>query len=265
MIQKIVTQTNVVWEFGQAFNIFTGVGIKTRVLEALIDAYNTNENGFVFQPEHGEVVPVIYHKLVTQALDDLAGIQPLDAYNQCTVRASGFLILGVVYRLMEDDDDDRIRDILDCLALVDPDISKGKLSTYLSPVSHYNNYVSDEFLYIMFYATMLVSNETPTILAVEDFDAKLNIKVCTQLTIMLILLCKKYHKQMFVTANNPATLDAIDLNDIEQSLFVISQNDHKVSSMCITAVNKPKSSTNEPLKLSEAYLRGYLGGLPKYF
>ena len=33
----------------------------------------------------------------------------------------------------------------------------------------------------------------------------------------------------------------------------------------ITVKDKPKSSNDEPLKLSEAFLRGYLGGLPKGF
>jgi hypothetical protein len=33
----------------------------------------------------------------------------------------------------------------------------------------------------------------------------------------------------------------------------------------ITLKDKPRSSSNEDLKLSEAFLRGYLGGLPKGF
>jgi hypothetical protein len=79
-------------------------------------------------------------------------------------------------------------------------------------------------------------------------------------------LAKKYDKQIFLTTHNPAILDGIDLNDEEQKLFVVSRNKSGHTRMKeITAKDKPKSSTDEPLKLSEAFLRGYLGGLPKGF
>ena len=84
--------------------------------------------------------------------------------------------------------------------------------------------------------------------------------------IILTNLAKKYDKQIFLTTHNPAILDGIDLGDEEQKLFVVSRNKKGHTRMKnITLKDKPKSSTNEPLKLSEAFLRGYLGGLPKGF
>ena len=83
---------------------------------------------------------------------------------------------------------------------------------------------------------------------------------------ILIDLAKKYDKQIFLTTHNPAILDGIDLNDEEQKLFVVSRNKQGHTRMKnITLEDKPKSSTGDPLKLSEAFLRGYLGGLPKGF
>jgi len=83
---------------------------------------------------------------------------------------------------------------------------------------------------------------------------------------ILTHLAKKYDKQIFLTTHNPAILDGIDLGDEEQKLFVVSRNKQGHTRMKnITLEDKPKSSTDEPLKLSEAFLRGYLGGLPKGF
>ncbi|SFV54241.1 352aa long hypothetical protein [hydrothermal vent metagenome] len=125
---------------------------------------------------------------------------------------------------------------------------------------------NEGFLFILFYITLIVAEETPKAFAIDNIDASLNPKLCTKLMTLLTELAKKYDKQIFLTTHNPAILDGIDLNDKEQKLFVVSRNKKGHTRMKeITVENKPKSSTNEPLKLSEAFLRGYLGGLPKGF
>jgi predicted ATPase len=125
---------------------------------------------------------------------------------------------------------------------------------------------NEGFLFILFYITLIVAKETPKAFAIDNIDASLNPKLCTKLMTILVHLAKKYDKQIFLTTHNPAILDGIDLNDKEQKLFVVSRNKKGHTRMKeITAKDKPKSSTNEPLKLSEAFLRGYLGGLPKGF
>ncbi|MGR8933086.1 MAG: AAA family ATPase [Gammaproteobacteria bacterium] len=125
---------------------------------------------------------------------------------------------------------------------------------------------NEGFLFILFYITLMVADETPKIFAIDNIDASLNPKLCTQLIKELIRLAEKYDKQVFVTGHNPAILDGIDLGDDEQRLFVLFRN-KQGHTRCkrITLQDKPKSSTGEPLKLSEAFLRGYLGGLPKGF
>ena len=125
---------------------------------------------------------------------------------------------------------------------------------------------NEGFLFILFYITLLVAKETPKAFAIDNIDASLNPKLCTKLMTILTDLAKKYDKQIFLTTHNPAILDGIDLNDEEQKLFVVSRNKEGHTRMKnITAKDKPKSSTGEQLKLSEAFLRGYLGGLPKGF
>ena len=125
---------------------------------------------------------------------------------------------------------------------------------------------NEGFLFILFYITLIVAKETPKAFAIDNIDASLNPKLCTKLMTLLTGLAKKYDKQIFLTTHNPAILDGIDLNDEEQKLFVVSRNKKGHTRMKeITAKDKPKSSNDEPLKLSEAFLRGYLGGLPKGF
>ena len=125
---------------------------------------------------------------------------------------------------------------------------------------------NEGFLFILFYITLIVAKETPQAFAIDNIDASLNPKLCTKLMTIICDLAKKYDKQIFLTTHNPAILDGIDLNDKEQKLFVVSRNKSGHTRMKnITAKDKPKSSNNEPLKLSEAFLRGYLGGLPKGF
>lgn len=125
---------------------------------------------------------------------------------------------------------------------------------------------NEGFLFILFYITLIVAKETPKAFAIDNIDASLNPKLCTKLMLIINELSKKYDKQIFLTTHNPAILDGMDLNDDEQKLFVVSRNKSGHTRMKnITIENKPKSSNDEPLKLSEAFLRGYLGGLPKGF
>lgn len=125
---------------------------------------------------------------------------------------------------------------------------------------------NEGFLFILFYIALMVSEDTPKIFAIDNIDASLNPKLCTKLIKELTRLAKKYDKQVFVTTHNPAILDGIDLGDEEQRLIVVSRN-KQGHTRCkrISLKDKPKPSIDEPLKLSEAFLRGYLGGLPKGF
>jgi predicted ATP-dependent endonuclease of OLD family len=80
----------------------------------------------------------------------------------------------------------------------------------------------------------------------------------------LIQLAKKYDKQVIVTTHNPAILDGLDLDDPEQQLWVIYRN--KFGHTKARPVEKPAPlERQDPVKLSEAFMRGYIGGLPKNF
>jgi len=132
---------------------------------------------------------------------------------------------------------------------------------------------NEGFLFVLFYIALMVSDDTPKIFAIDNIDTSLNPKLCTKLIKELVRLSKKYDKQVFVTTHNPAILDGIDLGDDEQRLLVVSRKKDSGHTRIkrIELKDKPRSSIKnskgeyESLKLSEAFLRGYLGGLPKGF
>lgn len=126
---------------------------------------------------------------------------------------------------------------------------------------------NEGFLFLLFYFSLFSSKLTPSFFAVDNVDASLNPRLCQKLTIELVKLAKKYDKQVILTTHNPAVLDGLNLDDDDQRLFVVSRTREGYTR--IRRFMKPDSSKSEsgsaPLRLSEAFLRGSLGGLPKGF
>jgi predicted ATPase len=123
---------------------------------------------------------------------------------------------------------------------------------------------NEGFLFLLFYLCLFVSSDTPSFFAIDNIEASLNPKLCSQLMIELTALAKKYKKQVIFTTHNPAILDGLNLNDANQKLYVVYRN--KLGQTKVDNVKKPQPREGkEPVKLSEMFLRGYLGGLPKNF
>ncbi len=123
---------------------------------------------------------------------------------------------------------------------------------------------NEGFLYMMFYFALFISKYTPKFFAIDNIDASLNPKLCSELIKILTKLAKKHDKQVIFTTHNPAILDGLNLNNDEQRLMVVYRNVHgHTKTKRITKKETPEGS--EPVRLSEQFLRGYLGGLPKNF
>jgi predicted ATPase len=137
---------------------------------------------------------------------------------------------------------------------------------YLDPnLAYFDQRSSNEgFLFLLFYFTLFISDITPNFFAIDNIDASLNPRLCRRLMQELIELAKKHDKQVIFTTHNPAVLDGLDLDDEEQRLFVIYRN--QLGHTKARRILKPEPlEEKEPVKLSEAFLRGYIGGLPKNF
>jgi predicted ATPase len=119
---------------------------------------------------------------------------------------------------------------------------------------------NEGFLFLLFYITLFVSDKTPDFFAIDNIEASFNPKLCIKLIQVLAKLAKEHKKQVIVTTHNPFILDGLNLADDDQRLFVVRRN---VEGHTITNRVQPKEKLTVPL--SEAWMRGYIGGLPNNF
>jgi predicted ATPase len=119
---------------------------------------------------------------------------------------------------------------------------------------------NEGFLYLLFYFTIFISPDTPSFLAIDNIDTALNPKLATDLMAILVKLAVKYNKQVLFTTHNPAILDGLNLNDPEQRLLIVERN-HIGRTKVRRFEKKPVSASGSSVKLSERFMRGYIGGL----
>jgi predicted ATPase len=137
---------------------------------------------------------------------------------------------------------------------------------YLDPDLEYfdQRSANEGFLFLLFYFCLFIGEETPKFFAIDNIDSSLNPRLCRRLIEELVELAKKHDKQVILTTHNPAVLDGLDLHDEEQKLYVINR---KLSGCTranrIFPLKAPEGK--DPVRLSEAFLRGYIGGLPENF
>lgn len=122
--------------------------------------------------------------------------------------------------------------------------------------------VNEGFLYIVFYLALFCSDLTPKFFAIDNVDASLNPKLCRTMIERLVTMAKQNDKQVILTTHNPALLDGLNLNDDDQRLFIV-QRDRLGRTNAIRR-KKPTDQVTQR-KLSELFMAGLIGGLPKGF
>jgi predicted ATPase len=123
---------------------------------------------------------------------------------------------------------------------------------------------NEGFLFLLFYFTLFISDYTPKFFSVDNIDNALNPKLCRKLIERLAQLSKEHDKQAILTTHNPAVLDGLNLEDDDQRLFVVYRNADGFTK--VRRILKPQMPNGvEPVRLSEMFLRGSIGGLPKNF
>jgi predicted ATPase len=131
--------------------------------------------------------------------------------------------------------------------------------------------VSEGALYILFVLILLIHEDSPDIFALDNIDSTLNPGLIRQLmTHITEILSEHPEKQIFLTTHNPTTLDAIDLFNDKHRLFVVARS--VTGQTELNRIEPPKDTTKEEweemyygLKLSEIWLSGAIGGMPKGF
>ena len=128
-------------------------------------------------------------------------------------------------------------------------------------MSYFDQHSTNEgFLYLLFYLTLVISDETPRFFAIENIDTAFNPKLCKEVTRRIIELAKKHDKQIIATTHNAAVLDGMDLYNDDVRLHVVRRNVDGY-----TKTNRVQLKDNMTVSLSEAWLKGLLGGLPDNF
>jgi len=134
---------------------------------------------------------------------------------------------------------------------------------YLEHLDYFDQHSSNEgFLFLLFYFTLFLSPHTPKFFAIDNIDNALNPKLCAKLIQEIVKIAND--KQVLLTTHNPAVLDGLDLEDDQQRLFTVYRNVYGETTA--RRVKAPKKIEGvEPVRLSEAFIRGYLGGIPTNF
>ena len=123
---------------------------------------------------------------------------------------------------------------------------------------------NEGFLYLLFFFALILSKATPRFFAIENIDTSLNPKACSELMRRLSSAIVERQKQVLLTTHNPSILDGLNLHDEKQRLFVVFRNKH--GHTVARRVTPPKPVGDElPIRLSEAFVRGLLGGIPQNF
>ena len=121
---------------------------------------------------------------------------------------------------------------------------------------------NEGFLYLLFYFTLVISDETPNFFAIENIDTALNPKLCREVIERLVKLARKHDKQIIATTHNPAILDGINLSDNEQKLMVVQRS---IDGYTKVRTIKKEEVVSSDLPLSQLWIQGYIGGLPNNF
>ena len=119
---------------------------------------------------------------------------------------------------------------------------------------------NEGFLYLLFYLTLVVSDETPRFFAIENIDTAFNPKLCREVTHRLIELARKHNKQIIATTHNAAVLDGMNLFEDDVRLLVVRRNIDGY-----TKTNRVTLKDDMTMPLSEAWVKGFIGGLPDNF
>lgn len=123
---------------------------------------------------------------------------------------------------------------------------------------------NEGILHVLFYLALFMSRGTPPVFGIDNIETALNPQLCRDLMKQLVELATKHDKQALITTHNPAVLDGLNLHDDEQRLFVVERDDEGHTKTRRVKL-KPDAGDGKQYKLSELWMRGHLGGLPRGF
>ncbi len=182
-----------------------------------------------------------------------------------------------LFKLLKEMSDEELSEIKENLQLLDwfedMEIPNGLLSMekrlnikdrfIASDIEYFDHKSTNEgFLFLLFYLALVISKKTPKFFAIDNIDNALNPKLCIQIIQTLSQLAEKHDKQILLSTHNPSILDGLNLENKNEKLFVVYRNAEGRTKL--KKIDSSNFNTNGNVRLSEAFIRGYIGGLNKY-
>ncbi|MBK8760519.1 MAG: AAA family ATPase [Sulfuritalea sp.] len=129
--------------------------------------------------------------------------------------------------------------------------------------------VSEGALYVFFVLLLLTLKDTPRIFALDNVDSTLNPGMVRNLVGKIVEHTKKNDRQIFMTTHNPTALDAIDIFDPDQRIFIVKRNSRSGATLVDRVLPPPGitkelwSEAHSGMRLSNLWLDGmFEGALP---
>ncbi len=124
---------------------------------------------------------------------------------------------------------------------------------------------SEGALYVLFLLALAGHDLAPRLFAVDNFDQALHPRLASSLTRMICdQIVKERSRQMFATTHNPLVLDGLDLLDDRIRLFTVERDSTGATQVQrITVTEELMAQANKGMSLSELWVMGRLGGVPK--
>lgn len=124
---------------------------------------------------------------------------------------------------------------------------------------------SEGAVYVLFHAVLAAHPKTPSVYAVDNADHALNPVLAKELfgRICDWHLSSPQHRQVFLTTQNPLTLDGLPLQNDQVRLFAVERS--KKGRTTVTRIvldEKMQRMADEGWTLSRLWVMGHLGGVP---
>ncbi len=124
---------------------------------------------------------------------------------------------------------------------------------------------SEGALYILFHAVLASHFRCPSIFAVDNADHALNPRMARELFKFIChwYLDFPYYRQIFLTTQNPLTLDGLLLQDDRVRLFAVNRTvKGRTAIRQIVITEKIRDMADNGWTLSRLWTMGHLGGVP---
>lgn len=123
---------------------------------------------------------------------------------------------------------------------------------------------SEGALYVLFMTVLVHHSESPSVLAVDNFDHALNPRLAKALTRKLCeWTSARQDRQLLLTSHNPLVLDGLPLRDDAIRLFTVERSNRgKTVVRRVVVDEKLLEMADQGIPLSQQWVMGTLGGVP---